>query len=109
VIYGDGEQSRDFVYVKDIVKANISAAESNFNGSVNVASGVSMSINQLYSIIKKTLNSELDPIYKEERAGDIKHSLANVENMKNIKFKVDSSLFSEQLETTVKWFKTQKV
>ncbi len=52
IIYGDGEQTRDFIYVKDIVKANIAAAESKYNGIMNVASGISMSINQLYNIIK---------------------------------------------------------
>lgn len=107
VIYGDGEQSRDFVYVKDIVKANILAAEFDVTGSINVASGVSMSINQLYDTIKETLKSDLDPIYKDERSGDIKHSLANVENMKQIGFEVDPSLFSKQLENTVQWFETR--
>lgn len=106
-IYGDGEQSRDFVYVKDIVKANIAAAKSDYNGTMNIASGEAMTINQLYKIVKNVLGSDLDPIYKEERQGDIKHSLANVENMKNIGFKVDSSNFSKQLKKTVKWFKDQ--
>ena len=108
IIYGDGEQSRDFVYVKDIVKANIAAAESDYNGVVNIASGESMTINQLYKIVKNTLNSDLDPIYKKKRQGDIKHSLANVENMTNIGFKVDSSNFTKQLEKTVHWFKNSK-
>jgi len=108
IIYGDGEQSRDFVYVKDIVKANIAAAESDHSGVVNVASGVAISIAQLYEIVKDTLGSDLDPIYKEERPGDIKHSLANVENMKKIGFKVDSSDFRKQLEKTVQWFKNNK-
>lgn len=109
IIYGDGEQTRDFIYVKDIVKANIAAAESKYNGVMNVASGISMSVNQLYNIIKNTLDSELDPIYKEERLGDIKHSLANVQNMKHIGFKVDPSLFNKQLETTIKWFKNNEI
>ncbi len=109
IIYGDGEQTRDFIYVKDIVKANIAAAESKYNGVMNVASGISMSINQLYNIIKNTLGSELDPIYKEERPGDIKHSLANVQNMKHIGFRVDPSLFNKQLETTIKWFKNNEI
>ena len=108
IIYGDGEQSRDFVYVKDIVKANIAAAESNYNGVVNIASGKAITINQLYKIIKDTIGSNLDPIYKEERPGDIKHSLANVENMKKIEFDIDSSNFTNNLEKTVNWFKDTK-
>lgn len=108
IIYGNGEQSRDFVYVKDIVKTNIAAAQSDYNGIINIASGEAITINQLYEIVKNVLESNLDPIYKEERLGDIKHSLANVENMKNIGFKVDSSNFKKQLEKTVNWFKNQK-
>ena len=46
-IYGDGEQTRDFVYIKDIARANINAAESDYNGIVNIASGEKLSVNQL--------------------------------------------------------------
>lgn len=106
-IFGDGEQSRDFIFVKDIVKANISACESDYNGIVNVASGKAMTINQLYEIIKDVLNSDLEPKYLDDRPGDIKHSAANVDNLKNINFKPDSSKFKEQLEITVKWFKEE--
>lgn len=108
IIYGDGEQSRDFIYVKDIVKSNILAAKSDYNGIINIASGESMTINQLYETVKNILKSELTPIYEEKRLGDIKHSLADVENMKNIKFNIDSSDFKKQLESTVNWFKNNK-
>ncbi|MBZ9571321.1 GDP-mannose 4,6-dehydratase [Methanobrevibacter sp. TMH8] len=108
IIYGDGEQSRDFIYVKDIVKSNILAAKSDYNGIINIASGESMTINQLYETVKNILKSELTPIYEEKRFGDIKHSLADVENMKNIKFNIDSSDFKKQLESTVNWFKNNK-
>lgn len=106
VIYGDGEQTRDFVYVGDIVRANISACESDYNGVVNVASGEKLTINKLYEIVKNTLESDLEPDYLPERLGDIKHSLADVTNMKNINLKIDSSNFENQLEETVNWFKT---
>ncbi|MDR1721843.1 MAG: NAD-dependent epimerase/dehydratase family protein, partial [Methanobrevibacter sp.] len=108
IIYGDGEQTRDFIYVKDIVKGNIQSAKSKFNGILNLASGKSISVNQLYEIMKKALNSDLEAIYKEERAGDIKHSLANVDNLYKIDFKVDSSQFENQLKTTVNWFKNHR-
>ena len=107
VIYGDGEQSRDFIFVKDIVKANIKACESDYNGIVNVAAGEAMTINELYYIIKEVLGSDLEPKYLDERPGDIKHSAANIENLKNINFEVDNSKFKEQLEETVKWFKKE--
>lgn len=106
VIYGDGEQTRDFVFVKDIVKANICACKSDYNGIVNIASGVKLSINDLYEIVKKTLNSDLEPKYLPPRQGDIKHSLADISSMKNINFKIDSDDFEKQLEETINWFKT---
>lgn len=105
-IYGDGEQTRDFVYVGDIVRANINACKSDYNGIVNVASGEKLTINRLYEIVKDTLGSDLKPKYLPERPGDIKHSLADVSNMKKINLKIDSSNFEKQLAQTVRWFET---
>ena len=105
-IYGDGEQTRDFVYVKDVVRANINACESDFNGIVNVASGKRMSVNQLYEIIRKTLKSDIEAKYLPERKGDIKHSLADVSNLEMINVKIDSENFENQLIETIEWFKT---
>jgi len=108
VIYGDGEQSRDFIFVKEIVKANIAACESDYNGVVNVALGKSMTINTLYKIIKEVLNSDIEAKYLDERPGDIKHSLANIDNLKNINFSPNMDAFKEQLAETVEWFKSQE-
>ncbi len=105
-IYGDGEQTRDFIFINDVVRANINAAESDFNGIINIASGKKLSINQLYEIVRKTLNSDLKPKYLPKRQGDIKHSLADISNMEKINCKVDSSNFEQQLQDTVKWFET---
>ena len=106
VIYGDGEQTRDFIFVKDVVQANIKACESDFNGIVNVASGKKLSVNKLYEIIQKTLGSDVEPKYLPTRAGDIKHSLADVTNLEKINFKVESDNFESQLIETINWFKT---
>ena len=103
-IYGDGKQTRDFIFVKDVVRANINAAESDFNGIINIASGKKLSINQLYEIIKTTLNSDLTPEFLPERPGDIKHSLADISNMEKINFKVKSDNFEEQIKETIEWF-----
>lgn len=105
-IYGDGQQTRDFVYVDDVVKANINSATSDYNGIINVASGEKLSINQLYEIVKKTLESNVEPKYLPERQGDIKHSLADVGNLEKINLKIDSSNFESQLVETINWFKT---
>ena len=105
-IYGDGEQTRDFVFVKDIVKANINAAKSDYNGVINIASGEKLSINQLFDIVKRTLGSDLEPKYLPKRAGDIKHSLADTSKMGKINFEIDHNNFEKQLEETINWFKT---
>jgi UDP-glucose 4-epimerase len=105
-IYGDGEQTRDFVFVKDIVKANINAAKSDYNGVINIASGEKLSINQLFDIVKRTLGSDLEPKYLPKRAGDIKHSLADTSKMEKINFEIDHNNFEKQLEETINWFKT---
>ena len=106
VIYGDGEQTRDFVFVKDIVQANISAAETDYNGIVNVASGEKITINKLYDVVKETLDSDVDAEHLPERKGDIKHSLADVSNIEKINYKIDFKNFENQLKETVKWFET---
>lgn len=106
IIYGDGEQTRDFIFVKDVVQANIKACESDFNGILNVASGTKLSVNKLYEIIQETLESDVEPKYLPTRAGDIKHSLADVTNLEKINFKVESNNFEEQLIETIEWFKT---
>lgn len=105
-IYGDGEQTRDFVYVGDVVKANINACKSDYNGIVNIASGEKLTVNKLYEIIKNTLNSDLEPKYLPKRPGDIKHSLADVSNMEKIGLKIDSTKFESQLIETINWFRT---
>jgi len=106
-IYGDGEQTRDFVFIDDIITANINACKSDFNGVVNVASGESRSINQLYEIIKTNLRSDIEPKYLRERVGDIKHSIADVSNMDKINLKIDSNKFYDQLDSTISWFKVE--
>lgn len=107
IIYGDGEQTRDFIYILDVVNANIKAAESDYNGIINIASGKKTTINELYKIISETLGSDIEPKYLPERKGDIKHSLADVNNMKKIDYKVNLNDFENQLKETINWFKTK--
>ncbi len=78
VIYGDGEQTRDFVHVSDVVRANVAAMEHGDGGVFNVATGRSVSINQLARTVLDITGSGTDIVYQPERAGDIKHSSADV-------------------------------
>ena len=106
IIYGDGEQSRDFAYIGDIVNANIKACESDFNGPLNIASGEKLTINQLYELIRNVLGSDIEAEYRAKRLGDIKYSLADVSNMEKIGLKIDSDNFEQHLMETVDWFKS---
>lgn len=78
IIYGDGEQTRDFVFVSDVVRANILAAESEATGVCNIGQGQSITINELATLITRIMNKDPGIIYEEARAGDIRHSLADI-------------------------------
>jgi UDP-glucose 4-epimerase len=80
IIYGDGNQTRDFIFVEDVVQANIQAVtSSNVNGIFNVASGKAITINDIARTVIEQTESKSEIIYKNERSGDIKHSLASIE------------------------------
>ncbi len=78
VIYGDGNQTRDFVSVYDVVEAFECAILSNHTNTYNIASGKSISINELADIIILVSGKKLDVIHKEQKKGDIKNSVADV-------------------------------
>lgn len=103
VIFGDGEQSRDFIQVKHIVEANLRACKSDHTGAFNIATGKSTTINQLVPVINETLGKSIDPIYDDPRPGDVKHSLADVSKAKQLEF-CPSTSFPEELRETVEWF-----
>ena len=78
-IYGDGEQTRDFVHVTDVVRANILAAGSiGVSGAFNIASGTSITVNSLVSLITKDQNSLSGIEHTDKRPGDVLHSLADI-------------------------------
>ncbi len=104
-IYGDGKQTRDFIYVKDVVMANVLAAENkNAFDVYNVANGKSISILELAELIIKETNSKSEIVFKPERAGDIKHSRADIETtIKELNFSPKVELF-EGIKKTIDYF-----
>ncbi len=80
-IHGDGEQTRDFVFIEDVVEANLLAAGAvgAGGGVYNVASGRRTSVNDLVRAIERGIGRKIDVEYGEERAGDVKHSWADIE------------------------------
>jgi len=107
VIYGDGEQTRDFTYIEDVVTANILAAESEPTGIFNIAGGKRISINNLAHTIMKISGKSLDLTYEKPQEGDIKHSLADISKAEE-KFSYKPKFNLEDgLKETIKWFKKQ--
>jgi UDP-glucose 4-epimerase len=97
-IYGDGLQTRDFIYVKDVVKANILASKTG-SETYNVALGHSTSILELAEKIMEITNSKSQIQFLEERPGDIKHSMANPSKFNQLGFKPDYTIESALQET----------
>jgi len=106
VIYGDGEQSRDFTFVKDVVEANLVAAEKGKNGKVyNVARQDKTTVNQLLNLIKSIAGSEIEPRYEPSRPGDVDCSYgANQQLAEDTGFSPGHTV-KEGLEKTVHWYK----
>ncbi len=86
-IYGDGEQTRDFTYIEDVVQANLKACEAPEEacGQVyNIAFGERISLNELYREISRLLGTDLPPRYGPPRPGDVRHSLADISKARHL-------------------------
>lgn len=106
-IFGDGNQTRDFIYVKDVSSANLKALEEDVCGVFNISSSTSTSINQLLNIVNGLSIQFSSPIYEAARAGDIRDSqLCNKESMQRLNWKPLYSL-EEGLELTYRYLNEQ--
>jgi len=105
-IYGSGEQTRDFVYVSDVVEAVRVASISNESGSFNIGTGLETSVNELYGEICATIKSELTPNYAEARAGEQQRSSIDPAKAAEV-FKWRPSFdLKAGLEKTAQWFRS---
>lgn len=86
IIYGNGDQTRDFIFVKDVVRANILAAKKKeaAGKAINIGTGHQITINKLWELIGRINQTEISPQYAPSRKGDIKHSVASIEKAKTI-------------------------
>jgi UDP-glucose 4-epimerase len=112
VIYGDGEQTRDFIFVKDVVQANILAAVSDITGPVNIGSGQTITVNKLavmlIALTKKYQKNSIRPLYLDPRPADPRHSRADINKARSIGFKPKYTL-KEGLKFTWDYFSKQKI
>jgi len=106
-VYGDGEQTRDFTYVANVVHANLLAADAqNTCGQVvNIACAERITINGVISLINENLGTNIKPTYVPTRPGDVKHSLADIElAQKTIGYRPVVS-FRDGLKEAIKWYR----
>jgi nucleoside-diphosphate-sugar epimerase len=106
-VYGDGEQSRDFTYVDNVVEANLLAARAKQTKGevVNIACGKRITINTVIELVNELLGKDVKPAYEDLRPGDVKHSLADLslaEKVIGYRPVVD---FRAGLEKSIKWYR----
>lgn len=111
LIHGDGEQSRDFTYIRNVVAANLlAAAAARTDGrTVNIACGDRISLNDLFARLRALTGSGLSPVHGPPRAGDVKHSQADITAAGQLLgFRPEVSL-DDGLRETVAWYRAQGV
>jgi UDP-N-acetylglucosamine/UDP-N-acetylgalactosamine 4-epimerase len=107
-INGDGEQTRDFTFVENAVQVNVKGMLTDnseaCNKVYNVAVGEKFSVNELYRAVQQYLGSDFEPTYREERAGDVRHSLADIGLAKELLGYQPTRRFDEGLRETIAYF-----
>lgn len=106
-IFGDGEQSRDFTYIENVIEANLKsciAPKKACGEAFNIAYGERITINGLYEKLRKLLGKDIKPTYGPERKGDIKHSLADTSKAQELLGYDPSYDLDEGLEMAIDWY-----
>lgn len=106
VIYGDGEQSRDFTFIDNAVQANILAAERDVTGEAfNVGCGDRITINELVDTLNDLLDTDINPIYDDPRPGDVRHSHADISKAEDRLVYNHDVGFHDGLERTIPYYR----
>jgi len=107
-IFGNGEQTRDFTYVANVVDGVLRACDApEANGQIiNVATGGRISLNQLFEAMKRLVGATVEPVYVEPRAGDVTDSQADISLAREILGYEPAVSFEDGLERTVEWYRT---
>jgi len=104
IIYGDGEQTRDFTFVRDVVQANVLAMESDATGVFNVATGTRISINDLAGMVMEIIGNRVDCVHEMARAGDVRDSLGDISRAHEGFGYVPRYGMEDGLKETIGWF-----
>ncbi|MGI8785032.1 MAG: SDR family oxidoreductase [Acidobacteriota bacterium] len=106
IIYGDGEQTRDFIYVDNVVDANLKAAESAASGTVlNIGLGRRVSLNEIVDLLNSILKTSIQPEYQDAKRGEVRHSVADIRAAKEKMGFVPGVDFCEGLKRSVMWYR----
>ncbi|MFC1677584.1 SDR family oxidoreductase [Planctomycetota bacterium] len=106
-IYGDGEQTRDFTYIDNVVEANLLAARAKktTGQTINVACGDTISVNKIIDLINNIVDKNVKPIYVDSRPGDVKHSFADISLAKETIGFEPVVMFEEGLKKAIDWYR----
>jgi len=107
IIFGDGENIRDYVYVTDVASANLLAMEKLENEVVNICTGVGTSVNELFAALKKSTGYSKEPIHADPRPGDLRKSILSWEKAKNLMGWKPSVRLNDGLVKTVEFFRNK--
>lgn len=108
ILFGDGEQSRDFCYIDNVVSANLlaGAAPANLRGDVlNIACGERVTLNQIVALVNEKLGTKITPDYRPPRAGDVRHSLADLSAARAAIGYEPRIMFAEGLSRSIDWYR----
>ncbi len=109
VIYGDGRQTRDFTYIANVVDGVLRACSAPVDGmAINVATGGRVSLNELAATLQRLSGVSVEPLYQEPRAGDIKHSQADISRARALLGYEPLVLFEEGIRHTLDWYRTER-
>jgi UDP-glucose 4-epimerase len=107
-VYGDGEQSRDFTYVENIVEANLLAADASSGaaGNVyNIGCGARVSLNTLIGLVEENIGVKAEVVYAKPKAGDVRHSLADIAQARHVLGYEPKVMLNEGLRLTIEAFR----
>lgn len=104
-IYGNGEQTRDFTYISDVVNANILAAESDLDGEVfNIGNGSKVSVNRLIDLLEGIIGKKAERQYVEKQKGDVEHTMASIEKARSLFGYEPRVALEDGLKRYVNWY-----
>ncbi len=107
IIYGTGEQTRDYVFVKDVIRAGISALEKDKIGIFNVGTSQETSVKELFSLLERASSKNIEPIFKPERPGEQQRSCLNYSKIKKELGWEPEYDIEKGLSETIKWFRRE--